>query len=523
MIHRNLMPFYFAQEQAMKRAGRVILNNPAALREFQMIQQGMNNPGFVHTDPSGQQYIVYPVAGEFGAMVTRGLDALGFKQFTGLPTSVTGSTSSLLSVIPESKMPSVNPFANVAVTDLAKMFPKFMGLSKVADRVASLATGANPFDAQSTGYKSNNFLDTMIPNSTIRDMFNALLPNERESMVHNAMLSAIAAAMNSGQLNKEDYQSMTPSQQQAVMDRIQHNAQTNLMLKGVLSFFLPLSPNVNNDYYTKAMQSFRSEFLQMTLPKSQGGMGMTLAAAQQKFFEEHGDNAVSYTVSSTTSGSGGSSMPLSDNVLKWLGDHKPLMSSHPFAAAYLVPQGPASKDALAVEKTLLAMHLREQRTPADFLNAIYVSKGWSDLQPSILDYQAQVAAARKAGNTHELGVLSAQWKAFTAQQGISNPIWYADYNNPTKSTSAQVALAQLQDLSKKGMLTNSNVVPGIKRLLQSYDDYHNQLQANTYMNGQRHTPIYSQIRAQWVDYLNQEAISDSNLTNVINGVFKRVV
>lgn len=526
MIHRNFAPFYFAQEQAMKRAGRLVLTNPAAFRDFQMIQQGMNNPGFVHTDASGQQYIVYPILGHFGDAVARGMNALGFSQYVGLPMSVTGSTQSLLSVLPEAKMPSVSPFANTAVSQLAARFPNYMGLGKIADKVANLATGASPFDPNSAGHTSTNFLDTMIPNSSIRDLFNALTANQRESMVHNSMLSAIAAAATSGQLDKEKFASMTPAEQQAVLDRIQHNAQTNLIVKGLLAFFLPLSPNVTNDYYTKNLQTFRSEFLQMTLPKNQGGQGLTLPEATLKFMEEHGKeglDASSYTVSRTVSGSGGSSMPLSDQVLGWLSSNKGLLNSHPFAAAYLVPQGPATPDALKVEKTLLAMHLREQRTPADFLNAVYITKGWTELQPSLKDYQTQLAAAQKSGDRVQVANLHAQWKSFTTNYGLSNPIWYADYQNPTKATSAQAALSQLQDLAKKDLLGKSNVVPGIQELLASYADYHAQLAASTYDNGQRRTVGYSAVVNSWNDYLNNLVTQKPELANVVSGVFKRVV
>ena len=523
MIHRNLLPFYFAQEQSIKRVGRLITTNPQALREFQMIQQGINNPGFVHTDANGQQYIIYPVLGEFGNAVSRGLDALGLQQYVGLPTSVTGNMSSLLSVLPESKMPSVNPFANVAVSQLSNVFPNFMGLAKISNRVANLATGANPFDSKSSGYMSKGILDAMIPNSTIRDLFNALNMDQKESMVANAMQSAIAAAYASGQLNKEDYQNMTPAEQQAVMDRIQNNARTNLLVKGMLAFFLPLSPAVSNDYYNKAGQSLRAEWLHLTLPKTGGGLGMTFPEATLKFSEEHGTDAMSYSVSSTVSGSGGSSVPLADEVLTWLDTNKKTMETHPYAAAYLVPQVQASPDALKVEQTLLTMHLREQRTPQEFLTAIYTQKGWNDIQPSLADYQDLVSKAKAAGNSHQVSALVSAWKTYTAKFGLQNPIWYADYNNPTKSTSAMTALGQLQDLKAKGQLGSSNVAPGIDRLLASYDDYHAVLQANTYDNGSKYNHAYSAYKSAWSDYLNQLALDHKELTNVITGVFKKVV
>ena len=216
-------------------------------------------------------------------------------------------------------------------------------------------------------------------------------------------------------------------------------------------------------------------------------------------------------------------MPLSDNVLGWLGTHQGLLASHPFAAAYLVPQGPATPDALKIEKTLLAMHLREQRTPADFLNAVYITKGWTELQPSLLDYQAQLKEAQKTGDRVQVANLHAQWKNFTTNYGLSNPIWYADYQSPVKATSAQSALKQLQDLYQKNQLGSSNVVSGIKELLASYSDYHVQLAASTYDNGQRRTINYSTTVNSWNDYLNNLALAKPELANVISGVFKRVV
>jgi len=132
-------------------------------------------------------------------------------------------------------------------------------------------------------------------------------------------------------------------------------------------------------------------------------------------------------------------------------------------------------------------------------------------------------AARRSGNKIAVSTLGQNWKAYTTQFGQSNPIWFADYNNPTKSVSANTALAQLQDLNSKGTLGNSNVVPGIKDLLASYESYHSQLLSNMYANSNRVTPAYSTIKANWVSYLNQVVIDHPELTNVTTGVFKKVV
>ncbi len=515
-MNRALLPFYFAQEQAMKRVGRLINTNPQAIRDFQMIQQGMNNPGFVHTDANGTKYIVYPLLGEFGNSVSRALNALGFSQYTGLPSSVTGSTASLLSVLPEMKLPGVGPLANVALSDLANMFPTITAL----DKVANVATGANPFDPRSTGFTKSNFIDAMIPSSPMRAAWNALAMDDRESTVHNAILSAMAAAYYHGDL-PEHYAQLPAWKQSEILDRIHNNARTNILVKGILSFFVPLSPGVSNDYYNKELQSFRSEFVTMTLPKTQGGLGLSLPEATNKFLAEHGTSSISYTVARTTSGSGGAILPLADSTMQFLDANKDIINSHPMGAAYLVPQTASSADALKVEQHLLAMHLRSQQTPQGFMQAIYVAKGWADMAASQKDFEAQLTKDKASGDKHAIGVDMQIWNDVTLKYGQSNPIWYSDYKNTLKSDSANTALKDLQFLNANGKIDNSLQSQGIKKLLASYDYYHAMLAEST-VNG-KHLPQYAQLKSEWYDYLMRTIATNTELTNVINGVFKRVV
>ena len=103
VLVRNYVPFYFAQEQAMRRAGTLITTNPAAFRQYQLIQQGVNDPGFVEEDSNGQKHLTIPVVGEFGSMVLNASAALGLPVVGGLPVTVTGNLESLKTVLPEFK------------------------------------------------------------------------------------------------------------------------------------------------------------------------------------------------------------------------------------------------------------------------------------------------------------------------------------------------------------------------------------------------------------------------------------
>ena len=512
VIHRNLLPFYFAQEQAMRRTGRLILSRPQAFRDFQIIQQGMNNPGFVHTDANGQKYIVYPVLGEFGNALARGLNAIDLKQFSGLPESITGNTSSLLTVLPEVKMPGTSPFINLGLNKLSNMFPWM-------DKAVNLASG---------GYPSQNIIDTIIPNSTMRDMFNAMTMDDRESTVLNSKLSAIASAYYHGDL-PENFTSLPAFQQAQIMAKIEGNAKSNLIIKGLFSFFLPLAPTVSNDVYDKNLQTLRSDYLALLNQKDPlTNQTYSAAAALNKFIQDTGspsnpNRALAYTVARSQNGTSGAYVPLADTTISWINGNQSLLNnpSYSSAAPYLIPQVADSKDALSVENKLLLDHFRSKVTSQEFLTSLYVKQGWQDLASSYAAYQTVLTDARKSNNRQAEYNIGQAWKQITANYGQSNPVWFANYNDPTRPVQSAKVISQFQTMNQKGLLPNTPEGNGIKDLLANYQYYHNGLLANT-INGQ-HLPGYSTLMDVWYTYVDNLAVSNPRLQSVITSVFRRAV
>ena len=506
VLHRNLLPFYFAQEQAMKRVGRLVTANPQAFRDFQMINQGINNPGFVHTDANGKKYIVYPLAGEFGNALFRGMQAMGMNAFNGLPESITGSTSSLQTVLPEMKIPGVGTFASIGLEQLANRFPVLAGLSDLA----------------SGGYPPKTLTEAIFPNSTMRDIWDALTMDQKQANVYNAINSAMAAAYYHGNL-PDDFASRPAYEQQQIMDRIYANAKSNLLIKGIMSFFAPLSPNVTNDYYTSNLQTFRSEYLNMIKPTSQGGLGLSMADALHKLQGEHGDRAISSTISATIQNTNGANVPISDATMAWIKNNQDLMGNSNYAAgaAYLIPQNTQGGNVAKLENQMLVDHLRSRRTPQDFMNAIYVAKGWSDISANYNDYLKYMADARKTGNRQALADGASMWKQYTDQYGLQNPIWFEDYTGKSRIVNANEALTALMKIQDAGKMPKDAQAQGIANLIANYRDFKPQLDAQM-INGKA-SPLHAILLDQWYTYLDQVAGTNKNLENVINGVFRKVV
>ena len=506
-MSRNIMPFYFAQEQAMKRVGRLAFQDGRLLktfRDFQIINHGINNPGFVHQDATGNKYIVYPLIGEWGNAMARAAGALGLNQYSGMPTSVTGNMSSLMTVLPELKVPGTNPVANIVLTDMGKRFPWM-------EKASNIATG---------GYPANNWLDTIIPNSGVRDIFNSLLGDQRENAVHNATLNAMAAAHFHGLID-DNFPNLPPAQQQQIIDKIEANAKTNLFIQGIFSFFLPLAPSVQSLDFNKELKSLRSEFQDRVAAEIAKGNLNAFATAKDAFLAEHGNQAISYTVGFTKTKENGASVPISNSTMNWLNNHQDIMKSNPNGAAYLIPQNTQGGDIQQIENKLLTMELRSKQTPQEFMDSVYIQKGWVDLNPIFTAYQSMLTDAKKTNNISQISQLSQAWKSVSTTYGLSNPIWYNSYKDPTKPLDAQNALKDLQKIQELGKLGTSAQGTGISQLLGLYEYYHAALQQETKQGGKLTAAGYNMIDA-WNALLDAQKQQDPNLSNVIDGVFRRV-
>jgi len=136
-------------------------------------------------------------------------------------------------------------------------------------------------------------------------------------------------------------------------------------------------------------------------------------------------------------------------------------------------------------------------------------------------YQSDMNNLRASGDKQGMYQASQIWKQITADYGQSNPIWYADYNNPTKVEMAQKAITQFTAMQDKGILAVSPQGKKISEILDNYKQYHADLLANTY-NG-KHLPGYSAAQDAWYSYMDNLAASDPQLASVVTGVFRRAV
>lgn len=464
----NFLPFFFAQEQAYRRAGRLIQENPAALRYYQMIEGGLASAVTTHKDGSGNQSVTLPFVGAWGQHAVAALSAMGVPIEAGLPMDATGSLTSLKSVLPEGNLPGTSPMVGVAANELTNLVP-----------------GLTPVMSALVGSQSihQSLIDQMIPNSPARTFIQGMTLNESDTAVHAAVLNALASAYYHGAFPPA---SATGIQRQAFMDRIYNNVRSALMLKAVLGVLSPIAPQVS-----VGDPGFRDEFSALVTKTGD------YAKALDAFTKEHGDRAISYTIGQTQPT--GAKIPETNAALSWVDANGDLIAGpYGTGAAFLVPQDKSGGNTQVINDQLLKMGLRERRTPDQFMDAVYVSAGNNLLDGPIRVHQAN--QAKYASDPAALNYENQAWSSWVQKQRIANPLWYDNYTSDARRTLALQGLSDLLNIRQKGLADASD--PHVGSIYALLGDFvkHSQMQAQLHASS-----ASGQIGAErnaWTGYLD---------------------
>jgi hypothetical protein len=490
ILAKAFFPFYFAQEQALKRSINLFKESPQAVRYYQMIHQALNDPGFINSDTNGNRYLTLPGVGELGAgMIAAESYIPGFKTVRGMPINAEGNLVSLKTVMPDLQLPGSSPFVSIPFNALVGSFP---GL---ADPVKK---GIGPQAFQQSPY------DALMPSAPLKNLFKAMTADETDSVVANSMMASIAAASLHGHFPPPN---ASPAQIQDFHDRIKNNALSLIFLKAMVGMVSPLAPKI-----TQEDVGLRQEFQDLLKTK-------TYPEAWAEFAKNHGEGARSYTISKSEPTMAGTNIPYTKEAYDWLSGNEKLVTNNKYSygAAFLVPQlqgEAADKQIMATE--LFKLGLRNKKAPSDFIEAIRVSHG-NDM------YYAAKDAAQKAidhiyattGNVDDLQAQSDHWDAWEQDFIAKNPVWYKHFAADAvgKGSMAKVAYLQLKTMFANGDAPAGHQTDVVKDLMSSYEN----------MLAFKHSGYNAHdVNVAWKTFLDQKVKDVPESKSVINTVFARL-
>jgi len=506
-IARNFMPFYFAQEQALKRTFKTLKDTQVGspifskgMRFYQMSEQTMNDPAFVETDQNGNRYIYLPLVGEWGKSVQGMLAHFNVPIVSGLPLSVQGSLVSLKSVLPELQLPGVTPIVSISANAIADWFPETQPVVKGVIGDISFGRG---------------FWDTINPATWSKTLWNAINLDEQTSAVSNAMTGALAAAYYHQDTIPIPGPNSSEAERQAFVDRIKNNARSILLMKSVLNLLSPLAPKV-----TQEDPGFNNEFKKLVKQKG------NYQDALLEFLGKHGNTAISYTIAKTEPAIIGAKFPYTKQAINYINENKNGLLSNSntsTAAMYLVPQTPGdgTEDTLAIHQELIRQHIRSVRTPLEFMNQFYITAGNNFIAPLRDQHNQVVNSAKTNQDSYTLKQENDRWSVVMEKMRNMHPIWYADYTNGEGRNNAYLVLNQLQNIfADPRTEPKHEQAVLVKALLNDY--LHHASNLEEYKSYGVQTQMIQLENQNWQNHLDNILKKDARLAPIINSIFKRL-
>lgn len=524
---RNWAPFYFAQEQAYRRLGRLLAEDPGAFRRYQMMIAGVGNFTAKLSDGNGSQYIAFPGSGFAG----KGLaDVMGLHNLTlgGIsPASFGGSFASANVVFPLSQgiRPDLGPMAVVPMngayslfTELGKNYSQFRPVTNM------MASGLSEVIGSET--MSEPLWDQLIPNAFLANMVVSFSDDRsfQSSIMQAYQFADYQQAVAMDKWEKDGRRGPPPqiipaanasaSVKQKFTNQIKNWVRMLYIARAMSALVSPVSSDVviNN-------LGFPQELTNAISKAGSVNLGM------QNFLLDHPE-ATPYTVSqsfvpSDTDPTQPSGYSLSSSVpaQNWIVQNQALISKYGAAAYWLMPQMSNETYSPTVYNEQIAQGERVKDTPQEFLNALYTAAGDNLYYSALTIHESTLSAL--GSNENAKNAEYANWGNYVTTLEKQNPIWAESYLSNTNQTNSQQAINSLISMFKAGDAPAGQQTTQVGQLLENYQlaaaDYAAAGQGTSYSAEQS---AQSKVNDNWINYLDGIESSTPALKPIIQKIFK---
>jgi hypothetical protein len=463
---RNMLPFWYAEENFLKRWARTLSLGGAfgldQLRKAQLAYMGVKSASVVRTDTNGKDWVVYPGSG----LLAEAVDAIpGFKNTLPIGVLFQASTDSLLPGINENiGSASPSPFVAVPVDLVLRMFPDATPLRRAVLGDISASQGA---------------FSQLIPTTVRRAWEVAFGDEESSSRYGSAMLAAIAYAEANDQGLPEG---ATPAQMDEYLDRMRNHARIIMMAQAVTGFIVPGSPvamvsgeetgslswltGVGIEDPRDVTSSMYREYVS-NLGVDEGTRAF-LAAYPTADLEDI-VNPLAYTTSMSESPSG-APLPATRVGLQWYVDNQEWIDASPEAGAWFLPpdDGDEPFDYYAYSQQL-ANGLRKRRTPQEFLTAVKYRQGADIYFEQSEKYED--AAIALAGDQNAKRQLDEQWDQWKQVYLAAHPIFAEELQSGDGRQRRARTIEQMRYAVNDPTAPPSPNTAGIREMVKAFDNY----------------------------------------------------
>lgn len=508
-LSRAVAPFYFAQEQSYRRAGRLLMDDPAAFRRYQIVSNAFTNMVHTQQDENGNTYAVIPGLGWLDEIASQGLGIAGITPSTASPIQVLGNTSSLSTLFPLSDngvRPSFSPFITVPAHILTALLPE------ARPQISGAIGGAAA---------SGSVWDQLIPSTPLRNLVHAFSGSTDDQTIASgaaqtfvalayrqqvAMTKWLAAGHSADDPGAPDIvppPNASSIDKKKFIERVRNQSRINQIFRAIVSAVSPLSPKIAvGDYGIK-------QEIQTYIDKYGVSDGL------ERYLAKNPD-ATPYTISMSSTADDAPAVNPTKAAQSFVNANLALFKKFPAAAGYLIPQDTTGKFDSAVYQEQIALGLRDRKGIGDIENDFYVNEGFGQYNT---DYAAHQAAVAQAGDdTDAVKAENGNWNDYlTNVLGAQNPVWWDYFTSQDRNNRRVREVAQLRQMATDPATPQNVMTRGIQGLLADLDA-HEETLSNGSLDGWSKADRQTEVD-NWEAYLQQMQQQHPELAIVISRLF----
>jgi hypothetical protein len=225
---KNVFPFWFAEEQFLRRWGRTLLHSPEAFRKAQLALHGLQSAGLVRENPQNGELIFVMPGSALGPALLNKFNPLAQGERIPIAMPLTGKVKYLSPGLDAMGIPQFAPIPAWAVSEVKKLLPE------TAQDVV------NPTLDRMTGDRGKNRspIEYLVPSHMLK-VYNALFEDpESNQIMSSAKIQAMQYMEANGLTPADD---ASAEEIEIYMERLQQWARSLAMTNAMYSFTMPSS------------------------------------------------------------------------------------------------------------------------------------------------------------------------------------------------------------------------------------------------------------------------------------------
>lgn len=458
---KNLLPFWYAEENFLKRWARTFLDDPTVIQKAQLTYQGMRTVGIIRTDENGRDWFVYP-----GSSLL--LDVLQ-KVLPGAPIASIGTmfqspTDMMFPGLSERfGQPGWSPWVSLPVELASGVFPELQ-----------------PFERAVLGDigASREWHQHLVP-ATLSNFWEAATGDEDSSRRFLAAFNAALAykeASGQGLPANADFQ-----QRDEYLRDVREHARIIVVAQALAGFATPgpamplyagetesftglgaLSPgDILNDQYLRLVRELGIE----------DGTARYLEMNPQAQFKEI-FKPEAFTVGRSESVSG-APMPSTQDALNFYNDNRDYMNAMTYAGAWLMPSPPRDPDMKSqyIFDQQVLNDMRRQRTPEEFLDELKFREASPTYFYWNRFYDQEIDRAKAVGDETRAKAIRDVKSSWSQTWRASHPVFERMLSSTDNAVRRQQTLSQMRTIVNDPQAPQSTKLPGMRTLMDEYDRY----------------------------------------------------